>query len=141
MIGFAKNVINLIEVLPYSVIVAAKRDSWRSFMFCEQCGTQIEDGKRFCQKCQNIQSHENNISSETKIAFRIGSIVFAIISTTIIFVILFTIYSRFILRLAPQSQSLSFIIIFIVSVISSILLCRYLIKIIRNKMRNKNEKS
>jgi len=107
-------------------------------MFCEQCGTQIEDGKRFCQKCINTQKNDNIISSETIIAFRIGSIVFVIISSTVIFTILFAIYTRFILSLIPQSRSWSFIVIFIVSVVSSILLCKFLINKIRNKIANKN---
>jgi len=108
-------------------------------MFCEQCGSQIDDGQRFCQKCLNIQSHDNNISSETSIVLRIGSIVYVIISSTIFFVILYSIYSKFILRLIPKNQDWSFIIIFLISVVSSVLSCKFLFKKIRDKIKNKKQ--
>ena len=43
-------------------------------MFCEQCGTQIENGKRFCQKCSNIQKKDKIIT-----IFAFSFVVFSII--------------------------------------------------------------
>jgi len=51
-------------------------------MFCEQCGTQIGDGERFCPKCVNSQVKEqNNILTliTSKNGFPIFLIVFGIV--------------------------------------------------------------
>jgi len=56
-------------------------------MFCEQCGTQIEDGQRFCQKCVNDKNRfPKSISKKTillLIAIVIGTIAFVISASVI----------------------------------------------------------
>jgi len=44
-------------------------------MYCEQCGTQIKNGNRFCQKCINI-TKKNKVISILIISFVIFSITF-----------------------------------------------------------------
>ena len=49
-------------------------------MYCEQCGTQIENGNNICQKCINIKNKEKNkdkIISIIIISFLTFSIIFS----------------------------------------------------------------
>jgi len=104
-------------------------------MFCEQCGTQIEDGKRLCQKCINIQKNVNNTLNGKVIVLIICSVVFVIILTAIVFFVLLIIYVKFIIRLMPEgSQAWSFPIILLASVVLSILSCILPFKKIKNKI-------
>ena len=51
-------------------------------MFCEQCGTQIEEGKRFCKKCESV------IQSKMSVGKRLQKIAFIVcIAVSLFFII------------------------------------------------------